>query len=114
MIFVCKRDAFSYGDNMKKVEDVVKNNAKVVAERNGRPGLDFRMRSYIECIDHNGKQVLLGGLGALGVGKMWSNYESLDEYKNHPGFEGAPTVQEYEQWVKDNPGNFGPCPRKTT
>lgn len=98
---------------MKTPEEIMQNNMKVVEEREGRGGLDYRIRSYVECIDAPNKRVMLGGLGAMGVGKMWFGYEDPAYYKDHPGFEGAPTAEEYEAWQKANPYNFGPCPRKT-
>lgn len=58
-----------------QVADVLAHNAHVVADRDGRPGLDARMRSAVAAKCQTGKHVLLTGLGGMGVGSMWAEAE---------------------------------------
>ena len=45
-------------------------------------GLTYKLRSYVIARDRPAKMMLLGGLGAMGVGTMWSvedKYHATDE-----------------------------------
>jgi hypothetical protein len=68
---------------MRTREEVEAANAAVVKERAGRPGFDARMGVFIVARDPTRGLILLGGLGALGVGTMW-----VDEQPKHKGYAG--------------------------
>jgi hypothetical protein len=70
---------------MKTRQEAIENNASVLNERDGRPGLDYRYQAYVVEIE-DGK-VLLGGLGGMGLGQMW--VDELPRHKDYPGYAEA-------------------------
>ena len=51
------------------------------------PGLRYSYNTWIIAKDPELGKVLVGGLGALGVGEMWLDDK---EYKEHPDYADAP------------------------
>lgn len=56
------------------------------------PRLSYRHQIFLVARDRAKKKVLLGGLGAMGVGQMWVD-ENPDKY---PAFENWDTAPERE------------------
>lgn len=54
------------------------------------PRLRVDYHTFIVAKDTKNRRLLIGGLGCLGVGEMWS--EAWDEDKNKPGFDEAPEM----------------------
>lgn len=54
------------------------------------PGLRYSMGIFIIAKDTKNRQVLLGGLGGMGVGQMWFGLGEM--HKEYPGFEKAPDI----------------------
>jgi len=57
--------------------------------------LTYNKTTWIVARDRKKGKVLLGGLGAMGVGQMWAIREE-NCYHNDPGFEDAPE-QKYSE-----------------
>lgn len=53
--------------------------------------LTRRLRSFVAGRSPDGKHVLLGGLGVLGVGEMWFDYER--RFEGYPGWTSASFVE---------------------
>ncbi len=68
--------------------EAIENNAKLFME-NG-PGLNYLYKTWIKAKDTKDGYVLLGGLGGMGVGEMWSKTE--DRHKENPAYADAPEV----------------------
>lgn len=87
-------------------DEVIENNAKIVQERNGRPGLDYRMKYFVVAVDiEDPHLVLLGGLGSMGIGQMWfrGNYFDHPNYNKAPRIKGAAPAMDTTNvnWGKD-------------
>lgn len=54
------------------------------------PGIRATTSIYVVQKDTVNKLVLLGGLGGMGVGQMWSEYTDPSQYADYPGWEDAP------------------------
>jgi hypothetical protein len=54
----------------------------------GGPGLKYGYNTWIEARDRKRRQVLLAGLGGMGIGRMW--FHETDHHKNMPEYEDAP------------------------
>lgn len=52
------------------------------------PCLHAGLRSYVIARTRGNNRVLLGGLGALGVGEMWVDFE--ERHTGYPGWDEAP------------------------
>lgn len=61
------------------------------------PGLRTSTRVWVVARDRERGRVLLGGLGAMGVGEMW--FVDADRYVNYVGYDDAPEG--------DSRGGFG-------
>lgn len=70
------------------VEGAAANNAAIIDERG--PGLYYDMSIYVVARRPSTGEVLLGGLGALGVGRMWMT--DSDDYQRYPGYAEAEIV----------------------
>jgi hypothetical protein len=75
-----------------RIEAAKRNNAAVFMERG--LGLDARYQTWIAARDRARNRVLLGGLGAMGVGQMW--VEERDSHREYPGYDDAP---EEDSWM---------------
>jgi hypothetical protein len=73
---------------MKTANEKAKNNTKIFMERG--PGLYRDMSLWVVARDRKQKMVLLGGLGACGVGEMW--FEDNGDYAQDPEYEAAPEL----------------------
>lgn len=72
------------------IKSAIENNATVMDDRDGRPGLDYHMQSYVLIRDYVNNRVLLGGLGGMGIGQMWFASSDIDkEYGDKMGFSEA-------------------------
>jgi hypothetical protein len=71
---------------MDEVEKAKQNNLDVFLEQG--PRLSYRYKTWVVARDRKDGWVLLGGLGGLGVGEMWS--KEVEDHKNYPGYEDAP------------------------
>lgn len=69
---------------------VEQNALREHAVRSGGDRLTSRLRSFVAGRSPDGSRVLLGGLGALGVGEMWFDWEP--KYADYPGWDTAPVV----------------------
>lgn len=56
------------------------------------PRLNYSMQSYVIRYDPEAKKALLGGLGALGVGRMWIDM-SPEEFLKRAKEEGRPDAE---------------------
>jgi len=70
------------------IEQRAANKAANVDERG--PRLSIHQRHWVEGKTEDGKYVLLGGLGAFGVGQMW--FTTTDDVRDDPTFADAPTL----------------------
>jgi len=71
-----------------KVAEVAIGNVKDVLERG--PGLRYSMGIFVIAKDTKNGEVLLGGLGGMGVGQMWFG---ITEYnQQYEGFDDAPDI----------------------
>ena len=70
-----------------KTKTVKEHNAEVRKERAGRPGFDARMQTFVVARDRKLGRILLGGLGALGVGEMW--FDEEPKHTTYPGYAEA-------------------------
>jgi len=63
------------------------------------PGLRVTRRTAIMAYDPDADKVLIGGLGAMGVGQMWVSRSENDDVT------GAPYGKSYDMlaWLRDNP-----------
>lgn len=66
------------------VEDAIENNQRIFSEYG--PGLRYGYTPYI--IARRPGEVLLGGLGGMGVGTMWG--PECERHKDYPGYDDAP------------------------
>ncbi len=75
-------------------DDVKKALEANVAEtlRDG-PRLTYTKQIVVLGRDRTKKRVLFGGLGAMGVGQMWSNEGEEERCSGRPGFEDAPEIE---------------------
>lgn len=55
------------------------------------PGLRWSTQTWVIAKDSTVRKVLVGGLGAMGVGRMWAESYDLHE-ENDPTFVDAPEV----------------------
>jgi hypothetical protein len=78
---------------MDSIEECKKNNLDVFMERG--PRLSYRYKVWIEARDRKDGWVLLGGLGGMGVGQMWT--KETEDHKKYPGYEDAPEQDAPEQ-----------------
>lgn len=83
---------------MPTIEECKQNNLDVFMEQG--PKLSYRYKTWIVARDRKDGWVLLGGLGGMGVGEMWSKETEFD--KNKPGYEDAPE--------RSSAGGFGRVP----
>jgi hypothetical protein len=83
---------------MPTVEECRKNNFDVFMEQG--PSLSYLYKVWVEARDRKDGWVLLGGLGGIGVGQMWS--KEAEDHKNYPGYEDAPE--------RSSVGGFGRAP----
>ena len=51
------------------------------------PRLHYGLRSYVIARDKLLHKILLGGLGAMGVGQLW--FDEEDRHKEYPGYKEA-------------------------
>jgi hypothetical protein len=75
------------------VSQAIAHNAAHLAKRG--PALSYEYRVYVAGRNPDESRVLLGGLGAMGLGQMW-----VDEQIRHrdlPGWLDAPIVKEEGQ-----------------
>ncbi len=70
----------------KKTEKLQNENLSIFLEKG--PGLRYSYNTWIVAKDSTWGRVLIGGLGALGVGEMW--VEEREEHKEYPGYAEAP------------------------
>lgn len=68
------------------IDELKNENIKDVLE-NG-PGLKYSRNTWIEARDRYQGYVLVGGLGAMGVGQMW--FKEDEGHKSYEGYEDAP------------------------
>jgi hypothetical protein len=71
----------------KTAEQVQQENNAHFMERG--PGLSYGYGIYVVAKDTPNNKVLLGGLGGMGVGQMWSTMD-LERDSQRPGWEEAP------------------------
>lgn len=55
------------------------------------PALSYAYRSYVVARKPSEGLVLLGGLGAMGVGQMW--FTETDDHKQYPGYAEAEIIE---------------------
>lgn len=72
----------------EEVEKAIEANAEHFMDRG--PGLSYGYTSYIVARDQRG-YVLRGGLGAMGVGQMWSREHESD--RDEPGYADAAVLE---------------------
>lgn len=63
---------------------IQRDNLEIFWERG--PSLDIRMGTYVVAKDEHHEMTLVGGLGCMGVGRMWCNGLLTDK----PGYDEAP------------------------
>ena len=73
---------------MKSIEQKREENEREFLEKG--PGLRYSTNTWIEAKDTQKGYHLTGGLGALGVGKMW--FKTDDEIKQNPEYIKAPEM----------------------
>lgn len=61
------------------------------------PGLRWSTRSWTVARDRANRLVLRGGLGSLGVGRMWT--DEADYMRDEPEWETAPEMECYDQII---------------
>lgn len=61
------------------------------------PGLRCAYNVFVVARDRGEPAVLLGGLGALGVGQMWER--ESPRHKDYPGYEDAPDRDYVDPWA---------------
>lgn len=80
-----------------EVDDVQQRNYEILLEHG--PGLRYDYGHYIVARCPGTSEVCLGGLGGMGVGRMWFTEEP--SHANLPGYANAVIVS------KDNRGRHG-------
>lgn len=68
------------------VEEVVAHNLQVTIDQG--PCLSYRYQKFVVARDPAKGLILIGGLGGLGVGQMWSS--ESERHKALPGYDEAP------------------------
>jgi hypothetical protein len=68
-------------------DEIQTENNRISMEKG--PGLRYSYGTYVVAKDSKTKRVLLGGLGAMGVGQMWFSNAS-GSYNDRPGYAEAP------------------------
>jgi hypothetical protein len=84
--------------NKKTTEQVQAGNLRAFMEDG--PRLSRRYGMFVVARDRQQGMVLLGGLGAVGVGQMWRPDDGSD--KDYPGYDDAPEQTCREQSALDN------------
>lgn len=77
-------------DKNKTKREAMESNLKDIF--NNGPRLAYGRNTWVEEKDTKNNRVLLGGLGALGVGTMWFKMEEY--HKNYINYDEAPEVYE--------------------
>lgn len=75
---------------MKTVSELKIENLKALMKEG--PGLRYSTNVWIVARDLKNKMILLGGLGAFGIGEMWVSEEL--KHKDYPGYASAMIVEE--------------------
>jgi hypothetical protein len=70
-------------------EDLQAENIAKFMQDGPRLRADYNVWIVKKDSPHN--KVLLGGLGGMGVGQMWT--DMLERYKSYPGFDEAPELK---------------------
>jgi hypothetical protein len=68
------------------IREAIDHNRAVLAD--GGPRLTAAYQTYVAARDRARGQVLVGGLGAMGVGRMW--VDERPEHARLPGYADAP------------------------
>lgn len=85
---------------MTRDEEIgARQNSNVAEALEHGPGLRFSTRIWVVAKDPEHEAVLLGGLGAMGVGQMWQKYEHNPYVLEDETFVDAP--------IRDSTGGFG-------
>ena len=79
----------------KSEKNAAMNNMRVFMDKG--PGLHRDYSTWVVAKDTANRRVLIGGLGAIGVGEMW--FDMTEEVIGRTGFEEAPE--------QDSTGGFG-------
>ncbi len=76
-----------------KHEDLVaaQSNANLADVLENGPRLNYTKRSFVVARDRHLGRMLLGGLGAMGVGQMW--FDDDGSHKDDPTYADAPEAQ---------------------
>ena len=72
---------------MREIEQAQRDNLAHFMERG--PALSYAYTTYILARDVDGGRVLLGGLGSMGMGRMW--VDERPEHRDYPGYSEAAT-----------------------
>lgn len=72
----------------KEAQQVSRANIQDMMEHG--PGLRCTTRSFAISKDTKNKQILLGGLGGMGIGWMW--FPLSPSHKDTPGYDEAPDI----------------------
>lgn len=75
--------------NERSPEDVQRDNDRIISERG--PGLYVDLGTYVIARRPSTGEILIGGLGSMGVGEMWFT-ESAD-HRSRPGYADAEIVR---------------------
>lgn len=67
--------------------EAIQHNANVYLAGGARLTTDYIV--YVLARDPANGRILLGGLGAFGVGQMW--FDELERHRQYSGYEHAPT-----------------------
>lgn len=73
---------------MTTVEEAIQHNWEHFMERG--PALSYAYQTYVVARQPSTGRILLGGLGAMGVGQMWFSEEP--EHADYPGYAEAELV----------------------
>jgi hypothetical protein len=73
-------------DRHVKIEALKSQN--VIKVLKDGPGLRYDLNTWVEARDRTKKRVLLGGLGGMGVGKMW--FDETEDHRDYTGYDDAP------------------------
>lgn len=73
---------------MDEVEKALQHNAEHLAERG--PALSYAYKSPVFARRPSTGEVLIGGLGAMGIGQMWVTEE--ERHREYPGYADAKIV----------------------
>lgn len=68
------------------VQEAIEHNQSILALDG--PRLTASYQTYVVARDHVRNKVLIGGLGAMGVGRMW--FPERSEHAQLPGYSDAP------------------------